>query len=280
MLGADGEYRWFQVRGAPLLDRDQRVLRWYAVITDIEEAKRAREALLRSQARLARMSQITTIAELSASIAHEVNQPLAAILANANACLAWLSADPPNLARARATAGKTIGNADSAAEVVRRMRALFKQSPPAIALSDMNDTVREVLNLIGNEFRDADITVETELAADLPVIAVDRIQVQQVLINLAHNAIEALEGVTGRPRRLSLVTQCDGVDILIQVRDGGRGIANPALIFDPFFTTKDNGMGMGRSIVEMHGGRLWATANKDAGTTLSFTLPLHPDVPR
>lgn len=284
MLGANGEYRWFQVRGAPLLDQEGRVLRWYAVITDIEEARRAREALLKSQTRLARMSQITAIAELSGSIAHEVNQPLAAILANANACLAWLSGDPPNLERARGTAEKIIRNANSAAEIVRRVRALFKQTQPALVLSDINDTVLEVLNLIASDFRDADIGVDTELAPDLPMIAVDRIQIQQILMNLARNAIEAMEGVRDRPRKLSLVTRCDGVEILMQVRDSGCGIANPASIFDPFFTTKETGMGMGlaicRSIVEAHGGRLWATPNEGAGTTFSLTLPLHSDAAR
>jgi PAS domain S-box-containing protein len=284
MRGADGEYRWFQVRGAPLLDPEGRVLRWYAVIADIDDAKRAREAVLKSQAQLARMSQITTVAELSASIAHEVNQPLAAILANANACLAWLSGDPPNLERARGTAEKIMKNANSAAEIVGRVRALFKQAPPAMVLSDMNDTVLGALNLIGSDFREADIAVETELAPDLPLIAADRTQIQQALINLAHNAVEAMEGVADRPRRLLLVTQSDGVNILIQVRDSGCGIANPASIFDPFFTTKENGMGMGlaicRSIVEAHGGRLWATANEEAGTTFSVTLPLHSDVAR
>ena len=284
MLGANGEYRWFQVRGAPLLDQEGRVLRWYAVITDIEEARRAREALLKSQTRLARMSQITAIAELSGSIAHEVNQPLAAILANANACLAWLSGDPPNLERARGTAEKIIRNANSAAEIVRRVRALFKQTQPALVLSDINDTVLEVLNLIASDIRDADIGVDTELAPDLPMIAVDRIQIQQILMNLARNAIEAMEGVRDRPRKLSLVTRCDGVEILMQVRDSGCGIANPASIFDPFFTTKETGMGMGlaicRSIVEAHGGRLWATPNEGAGTTFSLTLPLHSDAAR
>ncbi len=284
MLGANGEYRWFQVRGAPLLDQEARVLRWYSVITDIEEARRAREALLKSQTRLARMSQITAIAELSASIAHEVNQPLAAILANANACLAWLTSDPPNLERVRGTAEKIIRNANSAAEVVRRVRALFKQAPPAMVLSDINDTVLEVLNLIASDFRDADIGVDTELAPDLPMIAMDRIQIQQILMNLARNAIEAMEGVRGRPRKLSLVTRCDGVEILMQVSDSGCGIANPSSIFDPFFTTKETGMGMGlaicRSIVEAHGGRLWATPNEGAGTTFSLTLPLHSDAAR
>ena len=282
MRRADGAYRWFRVRGAPLRDREGRVLRWYAVINDIDDGKRAREALLKSQTRLARMSQIMTVAELSASIAHEVNQPLAAVLANAHACLTWLSGDPPNLERALATAERIIRDTNTAAEVVRRMRALFKQAPPAMVLSDINDTIGEVLKLIGNEIGDSDITVETELAAGLPMIVVDRVQIQHALINLAHNGIEAMQGVTDRTRILSLISRRDGVDILIEVRDSGCGIANPASIFDPFFTTKENGMGMGlaicRSIIEVHGGRLWATANEGAGTTFSFTLPLHPDV--
>jgi len=279
---ADGVFRWFHVRGHPLRDSEDHIIRWYVLLTDIEDGNRARQALLKSQTRLARMSQIMTVAELSASIAHEVNQPLAAVLANAGACLTWLSGTPPNLERARATAEKIIRDTNSAAEVVRRMRALFRQTPPATVLSDMNDEIREVLSLIGNEFRDADIVVETQLQPDLPAIMVDHIQIQQTLINLMHNAIEAMQDVMDGPRRLSIVTQCDAVDILVQVSDSGCGISNPASIFDAFFTTKENGMGMGlaicRSIVEMHGGRLWAAANENAGTTFSFTLPLHPDV--
>ena len=282
MRRADGAYRWFRGRGSPLRGQDGRVLRWYAVIADIDDEQRAREVLLKSQARLARMSQIMAVAELSASIAHEINQPLAAVLANGHACRTWLSGDPPNLQRAQATVEKIIRDTNAAAEVVRRMRALFKQAPPVMVLSDINDTVAEVLKLMGNEIRDSGITVAADLAAGLPKIVIDRVQIQQTLINLTHNAIEAMDGVTDRPKNLLFISRRDGVDILIQVRDNGCGIANPTSIFDPFFTTKENGMGIGlaicRSIVEVHGGRLWTTANEGAGTTFSFTLPLHPDV--
>ena len=282
MRRADGVYRWFRVRGAPLLDQQDRVVRWYGVITDIDDEKTAREVLLRNQARFARLSQVMTIAELSASIAHEINQPLAAVLANAHACRTWLSGDPVNLERARTAADKIIRDTNSAAEVVRRMRALFKQAPPAMARTDINESVVEVLRLMGNDIRDRGVTVETELESGLPMIMVDRVQIQQTLINLTHNALDAMDAVARRLRTLTLISRRDGVEILIQVRDSGCGIPNPGSIFDPFFTTKENGMGMGlsicRSVVEAHGGRLWATPNEHGGTTFSFTLPLHPDV--
>ncbi len=278
----DGVYRWFHVRVDPLMDDQGKILRWYGLLTDIEDQRQAEDALLKSQSRLARMSQIMTVAELSASIAHEINQPLAAVLANGHACRTWLSADPPNLDRARATAENMIRDTNSASEVVRRMRALFKQAPPAMALSDMNDMIGEVLKLIGNEIRDARITVETDLAVDLPSIVVDRVQIQQMLINLARNAIEAMEAVTDRSKALLLVSRREGVEILIQVRDSGCGITDPTSIFDAFFTTSEKGMGMGlaicRSIIEVHGGRLWATPNEGAGTTFHFTLPFCADV--
>jgi PAS domain S-box-containing protein len=281
MRGADGVYRWFRVREAPLLQRDGEVLRWYAVITDIDNEKGAREALLRSQARLARMSQITTVAELSASIAHEVNQPLAAVLANGHACLAWLSANPPHLERVRFTAERIIRDTNSAAEVVRRMRALFKQAPPAKVMSDINDTIGEVLRIIGNELRESGVAIETDLAPGLPMIVADKVQIQQTLINLGHNAIGATATVMDRPRILSLTSRLSGSEILVQVGDNGCGVENPALIFDPFFTTKPNGMGMGlticRSIIEAHDGRLWSTPNEGAGTSFSFSLPVQTD---
>lgn len=286
---ADGQYRWIQSAGQPFHDREGRITHWYGMVIDIDDRKSAEDALRESERelrqtrrRLSAATQIATVAELSASIAHEINQPLASVVANGHACVAWLSNDPPNLERARLTAGRIIRDGNAAAEVVTRIRALFKQAAPAVILSDINDIVVEALKLMADEIRDSGIIVETDLGASLPMIVVDRVQIQQTLINLAHNAIEAINGVTDRPKVLVLISRRDGVDILIQVRDSGCGIAHPTSIFDPFFTTKENGMGMGLaiclSIVEVHGGRLWATPNEGAGTTFSFTLPLHPDV--
>jgi len=289
---ADGVYRWFHVRGRPQRDADGRIVRWYNLVTDIDERKRAEEALgqsindnremedaLRSTRRkLSAAMQIATVAEMSASIAHEINQPLASVVTNAHACQTWLSHDPPNLERAQATLDRIIRDGHSAAEVVRRIRALFKEAAPVKAPLDMNQIIAEVLRVLSDELRDNSIVVETELAADLPRIAGDHVQIQQTLINLVHNATEAMAGLTDRPKSLVLKSRRQGEELVIEVRDHGVGIKDPALVFEPFFTTKESGMGMGlsisRSIVEAHGGRIWATANEDAGTTFSVALPL------
>ena len=196
-------------------------------------------------------------------------------------CQTWLSHDPPNLERAQATLERIIRDGHSAAEVVRRIRALFKEAAPVKAPLDINQIVAEVLRVLSDELRDNSIVVETELAVDLPRIAGDHVQIQQTLINLVHNATEAMAVLTDRPKSLVVRSRREGDDLLIEVRDFGVGIKDPTLVFEPFFTTKESGMGMGlsisRSIVEAHGGRIWATANEDAGTTISFTLPLASD---
>jgi len=275
---ADGEYRWVYQRNEPLLDRDGRVVCWYSVGFDITDSKEMEEMLRSTRRKLSAAMQIATVAELSASIAHEINQPLASVVTNAHACQTWLSHDPPNLERAQATLDRIIRDGHSAAEVVRRIRALFKEAAPIKAPLDINQIVAEVLRVLSDELRDNNIIAETELEADLPMIEADQVQIQQTLINLVHNAIEAMSGVTDRAKSLVLSSRRLGEELLIQVRDRGVGIKDPALVFEPFFTTKESGMGMGlsicRSIIEAHGGRIWAAANQDAGTTFSFTLLL------
>jgi PAS domain S-box-containing protein len=275
---ADGEYRWFYERSEPLLDRDGRVVCWYTVAFDINDSKEMEEMLRSTRRKLSAAMQIATVAELSASIAHEINQPLASVVTNAHAAQTWLSRDPPNLERARGTLERIIRDGHSAAEVVRRIRALFKETAPVKSHLDMNRIVEEVLGLLTDELRDNSILVETELDADLPTIDADHVQIQQTLINLVHNAIEAMHGVTDGAKSLVVRSRRQGEELVIHVRDHGVGITDPTLMFEPFFTTKASGMGMGlaicRSIVEAHGGRVWATAHEDAGMTLSFTLPL------
>jgi len=257
------------------------VIHWYAVNLDIHEGRELEETLRLTRNRLASATQIATVAELSASIAHEINQPLASIAANGQACVAWLAADPPNLPRARLTADGIIRDANAAAEVVRRIRALFKQTAPAMVPSEINAIVDEVLRLMAEEIRYCGISTDTDLAARLPLVVVDRVQIQQCLINLLRNAVEAMEKVEGQQKVLSIVSRREGAAILIEIRDTGCGLVNPASIFDAFFTTKDSGMGMGlaicRSIIEAHGGRLWASQNDGTGTTFRFTLPLQTD---
>jgi len=275
---ADGEYRWFYQRSAPLLDRDGRVVCWYSVSFDISDNKEMEETLRGTRRKLSAAMQVATVAELSASIAHEINQPLASVVTNAQAAQTWLSHDPPNLERTRATLERIVRDGHSAAEVVRRIRALFKEAAPVKASLDMNQILAEVLHVLSDELRDNCIIVATELEADLPMIDADHVQIQQTLINLVHNAIEATNGVTDRARSLLLSSRRQGEELLIQVRDNGVGSKDPTLIFEPFFTTKESGMGMGlsicRSIVEAHGGRVWATANEDAGMTFSVALPV------
>jgi PAS domain S-box-containing protein len=280
---ADGEYRWFYDRVEPLRDQNGRVVSWYAVKIDINDTKEMEEALRSTRRKLSTAMQIATVAELSASIAHEINQPLASVVTNAHAAETWLSHDPPNLDRARATLERIIRDGHSAAEVVGRIRALFKEAAPVKALLEINQIVADVLRVLSDELRESSIIVEKQLQDDLPMIEADHVQIQQTLINLVHNAIEAMAGVTDRAKSLLLRSQHQGEELLIQVRDNGSGIKDdPTLIFEPFFTTKGSGMGMGlsisRSIVEAHGGRIWATANVNAdngmGMTFSFTLPL------
>ena len=278
---ADGEYRWFHERSEPLLDRSGRVVCWYFVSVDVNDNREMEEALRSTRRKLSAAMQIATVAEMSASIAHEINQPLASVVTNAHACQTWLSHDPPNLERAQATLERIIRDGHSAAEVVRRIRALFKEAAPVKAPLDINQIVAEVLRVLSDELRDNSIVVETELAVDLPRIAGDHVQIQQTLINLVHNATEAMAVLIARPKSLVVRSRREGDHLLVEVRDFGVGIKDPTLVFEPFFTTKESGMGMGlsisRSIVEAHGGRIWATANEDAGTTISFTLPLASD---
>ena len=280
---ADGAFRWFYDRVEPLRDADGRVVSWYAVKVDINDSRELEEALRSARRKLSAAMQIATAAELSASIAHEINQPLASVVTNAHAAQSWLSHDPPNLERAKATLERIIRDGHSAAEVVGKIRALFKDVAPVKAPVDVNQVVGEVLQVLSDELRDNGIVVETELEIDLPRIEADHVQVQQTLINLVHNAMEAMHGVSDRTKSLRLSLRRHEAELLIQVRDHGVGIKDQTPMFEPFFTTKEAGMGMGlvicRSIVEAHGGRVWATANEDVGMTFSFTLPLASDRP-
>ncbi len=275
---ADGAYRWFYGRFEPVLDPGGRVVCWYSVSIDINDTREMEEILRSTRRKLSSVMQVATVAELSASIAHEINQPLASVVTNAHAAQTWLSHDPPNLERAQATLERIVRDGHSAADVVSRIRALFKEAAPVKALVDMNQIVAEVLRVLSDELRDNNIAVETDLDVDVPMIEADHVHIQQTLINLVHNAAEAMHDVTDRAKALLVRSRRQGGELLIQVRDRGVGLKDVTVVFEPFFTTKESGMGMGlaicRSIVEAHGGRIWATANEDAGMTFSFTLPV------
>jgi PAS domain S-box-containing protein len=276
---ADGAYRWFHVHAEPLRDGDGRVVRWYGVNVDIDDQKRTEEALRTTQAKLSRASEIATVSELAASIAHEVSQPLAALVANSHAIQRWLSAEPPNLERAQLTAERIIRDGNAAAEVVNRIRALFKRTDLSRTQLDLNEVIREVNRLMTDKVATSDVRIETDLADDVPPIWADRVQMQQVIANLARNGVEAMESEESYPKVLSIHSRRDGTNsVLIEIRDHGSGLEDVERVFEPFFTTKDTGMGMGlticRWIVEAHQGRLWAARNNPRGAVFSFTLPI------
>jgi PAS domain S-box-containing protein len=274
--GSDGVYRWFQTRACPLYDKRGKILKWCAVASDIEDRKRAEQL----QADLAHVSRISTIGELTASIAHEVNQPLSGIVNSGSACLRWLAANPPNLDEVREAVRRIIGAGKHAGEVIARIRAMTKRTAAAKEELDLNETIREILVLVGDEAKRQSVILRTSFAIDLSHVWGDRVQLQQVVLNLLINGIEAMSGVSERARELVITTRnLDPEQVQVTVEDSGMGIDPSTIekIFEPFYTTKSTGMGMGlsicRSILQHHGGRLWATANDAPGTSFHFALP-------
>jgi PAS domain S-box-containing protein len=274
---ADGQYRWHHARGEPLRDKEQRIIHWYGLAVDVDEAKKAEDELRVTQAQLARASQAATVAELSASIAHEINQPLAGIVASAETCTAWLSGDNPNLPRARAAVERIIRDGNAAADIVRRIRALFRQTPPAKTSLQIQEVIEEVGRLAQDELNRKGVSLELDLAPALPALFADRIQIQQVLMNLIRNGAEAMEDAEGHGKRLIVRSQCEDGYIIVEVSDHGPGLAHPEKAFEPFYSTKPNGLGVGlaisRSIVQAHGGTLSVRDNQPQGTVFSLTLP-------
>ena len=278
--GKDGQYRWFLIRDNPLLDEQGRVLRWYGTRTDIEDRKQAEEAYAKTQAELAHVTRVITMGELAASIAHEVNQPLSGVVINGNTCLRWLAATPPNLEEAREAAKRVVRDGKRAGDVIARIRALATKSGSSREQFNINESVQEVIGLARDEVGRKGVTLRTELADQLPEVTGDRVQLQQVLLNLMTNAVDAMSMIDDRPRELVIKTQPDEAgQVQVSVRDSGIGLEEEGMqkIFAPFYTTKPAGMGMGlsisRSIIQNHGGRLWAEPNEGPGTTFHFTLP-------
>lgn len=272
---ADGAYRWVETRTAAMRNVEGEIVQWNGICFDIEDQVRAQETLTLTQERLARAAQAASLAELSASIAHEVNQPLAAVVANSHACQRWLNSDPPNLERAQKTVERIIRDANSAADVVGRVRALFRQTAEARNLCRLDIILGEARDLMAEEATRRRIRIELDVEAGLPPLALDRIQLQQVLVNLIRNGMEAME--PSHRGVLQIRSMLAGDLVRTEVRDTGEGIGAPEKVFEPFFSTKSNGMGMGlaisRTIIESHGGRLWAENNQPCGATFIFTLP-------
>ncbi len=276
---SDGAYRWFQALGQAARDSDGGVARWYGLLIDIDDRKNMEEALRSSQARLSRAMQTATVGEFAAAIAHEISQPLAAVVTNGQACLRWLAAQPPAIAKVQEAAERIVRDGKEAGEVVRRIRALFKQAAADKMKFDLNEVIGEVLHLLTRETARKRVAVETDLDPDLALLAGDRVQLQQVVFNLLLNAIEAMDPVVDRPKKLYICSKRSSPEtVLVEVRDSGTGLKDPDRIFEAFFTTKDNGMGMGlaicRSIIDAHHGRLWAVPGEGVGATFSFILPV------
>ena len=243
--------------------------------------KSAESAMHRARAQLAHVSRVTTLGELTASIAHEVNQPLAAIVTNGNACMRWLARKPPNLAEATQALERIVKNGERASRVIERIRGLAKKSRPQDERLDINDVVREIVGLTETEIQQSQVRLRTALADGLPAVRGDRVQLQQVLLNLILNAIESVTSMSRRAREIVISTAKDKAgNVRVSVRDSGSGLEANALdrLFDAFYTTKPNGMGMGlaisRSIVEAHGGQIEASPNRPYGAVVQFTLPI------
>jgi len=264
---------------SPRKDSKGQVVGASKIARDITERKRAEQALQESQAALARVTRVATMGELTASIAHEINQPLTAVVTNGNFCLRQLAGATPCLEELREAIAAIVSDGTRASAIISRIRGLLNKASPKVGRLDVNGVIREVLALTGHELLRGGVTVQTELAADVPAVLGDRVQLQQVMLNLIMNGIDAMSTVNGGSRELLIKSARDVDGVLIQVQDSGRGVdpEQGDRIFEPFFTTKPEGIGMGlsisRSIVEAHGGRLWATPGSSHGAVFHFTLP-------
>jgi PAS domain S-box-containing protein len=287
IINESGSQIHIRTSGKPVFDVEGRFLGYRGTATDITASMRAdqaEQALRRAQAELAHVTRVTTLGEMTASIAHEVNQPLAGVVANAAACLRWLDRETPDLDAVRRSVEWIIDDGNRASEVIRRVQALANKTDIEKVPLDINDVARDVVALVQRQLMSHQVSLRMELAPALPMILGDRVQLQQVIINLVMNGIEAMQSVTDRPRELVIRSRQDETrQVLVTVTDCGVGISaeNANRLFDAFFTTKSSGMGMGlsicRSIIEAHGGRLWATANIPHGATFQFHLPVNAD---
>jgi PAS domain S-box-containing protein len=275
----DGEYRWHLIRAHPLLDDHGNVLQWYGTNTDLEDRRRAEQALQKTQSQLAYVTRVTTLNQMVASIAHEVNQPLSAVVTNAEAGLRWLLKGEAGLEEVRSALQRIVADADRASAIIHGIRELSKKVDPIFTSLDINDVVREVVTLMGHEIVSHGVLLHTHLANGVLAALGDRVQLQQVLINLMMNAMEAMHSISTRPRRLSISTARDDTgNICVAVQDVGLGFdaSNSNRLFEAFYSSKPQGMGMGlaicRSIIEAHGGKIWAANNADHGATFQISL--------
>jgi PAS domain S-box-containing protein len=275
----DGEYRWFDNRGVPIRDDAGRIARWCILITDIEDRTRALAQLEQMQSNFAHMNRLSMMGELAAWLSHEVTQPIASARNNACAAQNFLDMQHPELSEVRAALSCVVGDTDRARDIVDRIRDHIKKTPPRKERFDLNEAINEVILLGRSAIIKNGVSVQTRLSERLFPILGDRVQLQQVVLNLILNAAEAMSSVEAKPRELLISTEQHHTGVLVAVRDSGPGIDPTHLdrIFESFYTTKPNGTGMGlsicRSIIDAHGGRLWAEANEPPGTIFRFTFP-------
>jgi len=289
---ADGEYRWHQVRAQPLRDREGRIVQWYGLSIDIDERKRAEQALQEEHERLrqlqsdlARVNRLSMMGELAASLAHEIAQPIATARNNACAAMNFLDRSTPDPGQVREALACVVDDADRAGDILDRIRDHIKKAPPRKECVDLNHAITDVIALAQGAIVKNGVSIQTRLTEGLSDVHADRVQLQQVVLNLILNAVEAMGSIEGGVRELSITTkQHEAGGVLVAVRDSGPGIDPELLdrVFDAFYTTKSTGVGMGlsicRSIIDAHGGRLWADANEPRGTVFQFTLPSADEV--
>ncbi len=283
LMMPDHSIKYMHAAAHATRDKDGQ-LEYIAVVQDVTARRLTEEALDKARSDLAHVARVTSLGALTASIAHEVNQPLSGIITNASTCLRMLDADPPNVDGARETAQRTIRDGHRAADVITRLRALFSKKDASTEWVDLNEATREVIALSRSELQRSQVISRLELADDLPPVTGDRVQLQQVVLNLVLNATDAMRGIDNRPMQLIVRTERDeGDHVRLTVQDAGVGLEAQAVdkLFEPFYTTKNGGMGIGlsvsRSIIENHQGRLWATPNDGPGAAFSFSLPCEPE---
>jgi C4-dicarboxylate-specific signal transduction histidine kinase len=292
IVRGDGSIAYQHAIGRPVLNDAGELVEFIGASMDMTEhwlaateLERASQALRDMQAKLSRAAQVATVGELAASIAHEINQPLAAVVTNGHACVRWLSASPPNLDKGLEAATRIVKDGKDAGEVVRRVRSLFKRASVERVPLDIGDVVRDVLRLLETDAARRSVAVAASVEPDIPTVFGDRVQLQQLVLNLMLNALDAMERVIGRPKQLSVRSKRgDSEHVVVEIVDNGIGLEDPHVVFEPFFTTKADGMGMGlaicRSIVAAHNGTLTAARNEDFGTTVQFALPVKEQMER
>jgi PAS domain S-box-containing protein len=276
----DGVYRWFRTTGEPVLDAQSNVVSWCGVDLDIDDEKRTDQNLRSAQTQLARTAQLAIAAELTASTANAINQPLAAIVANSFACQRWLNQSPAAVDRAAPILDLIVSDSKAVATIVARIMGIIRRSPPAISSFNLNSVIKEVLRLMAEELQESSVAVQMNLDNDYLEIRADAALIKQVLVNLIGNAMDALRDQEDRPREISITAHRIKYEIVVEVTDNGAGFVDNAPLFEAFYTTKPDGLGLGlaisRSIIESYGGRAWAQ-HRRIGSAVGFSLPISPD---